>query len=47
LRLDPSAGYSITEQIFREPREMARLCGTLAGADVARTKAGAQKELNS
>jgi ectoine hydroxylase-related dioxygenase (phytanoyl-CoA dioxygenase family) len=34
-------GYSITERIF-ERREMAQLCRTLAGTDVARTRAGAR-----
>lgn len=38
-------GYSITEQIF-ESRQMARLCGTLASANVVRTKAGARHLLS-
>jgi ectoine hydroxylase-related dioxygenase (phytanoyl-CoA dioxygenase family) len=38
------AGYSITEQVF-DRREMARICETLAGAELSRTKAGARHVL--
>ncbi len=39
------AGYSIAEQVFNR-REMARVCDALAGADLARTKAGARHILH-
>lgn len=39
------AGYSIAEQVFHR-REMTRACEALAGADLARTKAGARHILH-